>query len=129
MENVFQRVLRVFSMCASLSVAAAAPAPTPVPVTAAPAAAPVPLGGKVAASPLARRLAAEKGIDLQVRSRFGSGGGLELLPLVPPLASCRILPMKKDTAVDFDLIELQFRLQSIFSAIHSTQSFSNVQNW
>ncbi len=57
--------------------APAAPAPTPVPAPAAPPAAPTPTpapGGRVKASPLARRLAREAGIDLREIPGTGPGG-------------------------------------------------------
>jgi pyruvate dehydrogenase E2 component (dihydrolipoamide acetyltransferase) len=50
---------------------AAAPAPTPAP---APAAAPVASGDRIKASPLAKRLAAEQGIDLKGVTGTGPGG-------------------------------------------------------
>ncbi|MCA0207834.1 MAG: pyruvate dehydrogenase complex dihydrolipoamide acetyltransferase [Proteobacteria bacterium] len=53
------------------SVPAAAPAPTPAP---APAAAPAASGERIKASPLAKRLAAERGIDLSTVKGTGPGG-------------------------------------------------------
>ncbi|HEV7313637.1 pyruvate dehydrogenase complex dihydrolipoamide acetyltransferase [Sphingopyxis sp.] len=50
---------------------AAAPAPTPAP---APAAAPTASGDRIKASPLAKRLAAEQGIDLKTLTGTGPGG-------------------------------------------------------
>ena len=56
-------------------VQAAAPAPAPAPVPAAPAKAPAPASnGRVKASPLAARLAAERGIDLGRVQGSGDGG-------------------------------------------------------
>lgn len=51
--------------------AAAAPAPTPAP---SPAAAPAASGDRIKASPLAKRLAAERGIDLSTVTGTGPGG-------------------------------------------------------
>ncbi|MHA4837251.1 pyruvate dehydrogenase complex dihydrolipoamide acetyltransferase [Sphingopyxis sp. MSC1_008] len=53
---------------------AAAPAPTPAPAPAPAAAAPVASGDRIKASPLAKRLAAERGIDLSTVTGTGPGG-------------------------------------------------------
>jgi pyruvate dehydrogenase E2 component (dihydrolipoamide acetyltransferase) len=55
------------------SAPAAAPAPTPAPAPA-PAAAPAASGDRIKASPLAKRLAAEQGIDLKSLTGTGPGG-------------------------------------------------------
>jgi pyruvate dehydrogenase E2 component (dihydrolipoamide acetyltransferase) len=53
---------------------APAPAPAPSPTPAAPAAAPAASGDRIKASPLAKRLAAERGIDLSTVTGTGPGG-------------------------------------------------------
>ncbi|SEH18458.1 pyruvate dehydrogenase E2 component (dihydrolipoamide acetyltransferase) [Sphingopyxis sp. YR583] len=53
---------------------APAPAPAPSPTPAAPAAAPAASGDRIKASPLAKRLAAERGIDLSTVMGTGPGG-------------------------------------------------------
>ena len=59
---------------AVVPVAAPAAAPVAVPAPAAPAPAPVLSSGRVVASPLAKRLAEEKGIDLRAVAGSGDGG-------------------------------------------------------
>ena len=54
--------------------AAPAPAPAPTPAPAPAAAAPVASGDRIKASPLAKRLAAEQGIDLKALTGTGPGG-------------------------------------------------------
>ncbi|XP_056140527.1 dihydrolipoyllysine-residue acetyltransferase component of pyruvate dehydrogenase complex, mitochondrial [Lampris incognitus] len=71
------------------AVPAAPAAPSPVPVAAAPAAA-VPRKGRVFASPLAKKLAAEKGIDLAQVSGSGPDGRVtrkDIESFVPPKAA------------------------------------------
>ncbi|CAM9933057.1 unnamed protein product, partial [Phaeothamnion confervicola] len=53
---------------------AAAPAPVPAPATAPPAPAPANVGGRLFASPLARKLAVEHGIDITAVSGTGPNG-------------------------------------------------------
>jgi len=69
-----------------------APAPAPAPVAAAPAAAPAASGERIKASPLAKRIAAEKGIDLSTITGSGPGGrivkdDLEGAPASAPAAA------------------------------------------
>jgi len=59
---------------APASIAAAAPQPTAAPVAAAPAPAPAAAAGDVKASPAARRVAAEGGVDLGTITGTGRGG-------------------------------------------------------
>ena len=76
---------------APVSLPAARPAPAPPPAPAKPAAAPVP-AGRVIASPLARKLAVEKGVNLTTLTGSGPGGRIvardvENAPVAAPAAT------------------------------------------
>ncbi len=76
-ENIDDAVKSAGSPTAAKAVKAVAPAPetTSPPATATPAPAPVPApGGRVKASPLARKVAADKGVDLSSMTGSGPGG-------------------------------------------------------
>ncbi|MFQ5567475.1 MAG: 2-oxo acid dehydrogenase subunit E2, partial [Paracoccaceae bacterium] len=85
---------------------AAAPAPaTPAPAAPAPAAPAAASGGRIFASPLARRIAAEKGLDLTRVNGSGPRGrivkadveGAVAAPVAPPVAAAAPAPAGPDT--------------------------------